>query len=239
MRQISQQRIPKDLIRGIPVDTWPVFRSLLRAHDCAITAASDVWEFAVELSVLYEMVDRTDLRWLIKKDLLIHARETTRSTDKTRRFAHNPSLRFVKQSCFILSDQGVAVARTINVGSRKQQDVQPRWDSCRHELWLGEAMVKKFKVPSRNQETVLAAFDEEDWPPSIFDPLSPHPEISAKRRLHDTIKGLNRNQKTPVMRFHGDGTGEAVLWEVVGDDELVNITASARNGHHSAQHNEI
>jgi len=36
-----------------------------------------------------------------------------------------------------------------------------------------------------------------------------------RRRLHDTIKSLNRNQTKDVLRFKGDGTGEGILWEFV------------------------
>ena len=34
-----------------------------------------------------------------------------------------------------------------------------------------------------------------------------------KRRLHDTIRSLNRNQKEGRLRFKGDGTGEGIVWE--------------------------
>ena len=76
-------------------------------------------------------------------------------------------------------------------------------------------MVKVFKLPSPNQETVLMAFQEEGWPPKIDDPLPPHGDILPKRRLHDTIKSLNRNQKSRRLRFMGDGTGEGVCWELI------------------------
>ena len=46
------------------------------------------------------------------------------------------------------------------------------------------------------------------------DPLPMHPDMLPKRRLHDTIKSLNRNQKTAQIRFMGDGTGEGIRWEL-------------------------
>ena len=55
-----------------------------------------------------------------------------------------------------------------------------------------------------------------DGPPvteRIDDPLPPVPEQDPKRRLHDTIKCLNRNHRRKAIRFHGDGTGEGVCWE--------------------------
>jgi hypothetical protein len=82
--------------------------------------------------------------------------------------------------------------------------------------------VKLFKVPAINQEAVLAAFEEEEWPPRIDDPLSPRGEQNPKRRLHDTITALNRNQKAPLIRFFGDGSGQGVRWEFTGRLEELN-----------------
>lgn len=48
-----------------------------------------------------------------------------------------------------------------------------------------------------NQEMLLAAFQEEDRPCRIDDPLPPQPDQDARRRLSDTIKCLNRKQKIP------------------------------------------
>ena len=91
----------------------------------------------------------------------------------------------------------------------------PEWDGIRHELrYLGE-VVKRFKHRSPNQESVLAAFQEESWPFKIDDPLSPAGEGDPKRRLNDTIKGLNNHQCIQTLRFHGDGTGEGIIWESI------------------------
>src|SRR5205814_465539 len=61
---------------------------------------------------------------------------------------------------------------------------RPIWDRDRQQLRLGKVIVKQFKVPAPNQEAVLAAFEEESWPPRIDDPLPPQPEQDPKRRLH-------------------------------------------------------
>ena len=81
---------------------------------------------------------------------------------------------------------------------------------------LGGLVVKQFKLPAPNQETILAAFEEEDWPPRIDDPLPPKSNLAGKNRLHDTIKCLNRNHRKRLLRFNGDGTGEGVLWAALG-----------------------
>ena len=100
--------------------------------------------------------------------------------------------------------------------------MSPTWDRDRQQLRVGKAIVKEYKVPASNQEAILAAFEEENWPPRIDDPLSPVPDQDPKRRLHDTINSLNRNQKQPLVRFLGDGSGQGVRWE---------FTRAAKNGH--------
>jgi hypothetical protein len=93
----------------------------------------------------------------------------------------------------------------------------PCWDRKRRELRIGGIVVKRFKWPAENQEQVLDAFEEEGWPPRIDDPLLPHPKIDPKRRLHDTLKCLNRKQLNGYDKFRGDGTGKGVLLEINWD----------------------
>ena len=99
-----------------------------------------------------------------------------------------------------------------------QQDV-PVWDPLRREFQVGDRVVKRFRLPSANQETLLMAFQEEGWPPRIDDPLPPRPNQDPKMRLHNAIKGLNRHQKHRLVRFMGDGTGEGVLWELMTPED--------------------
>ena len=87
------------------------------------------------------------------------------------------------------------------------------WNVHRHELTLEGRIVKRFKQHSPNQEAVLTAFQEEDWPCGIFDPLPPLPNQDPKQRMRDTIKNLNRHQVEPLIHFSGDGSGERILWE--------------------------
>jgi hypothetical protein len=93
----------------------------------------------------------------------------------------------------------------------------PRWDSLRRELKVDGQIVKRFRLPAANQESVLAAFEEEGWPPRIYDPLPPRDAQCPKRRLHETIKALNRSRLARIIRFCGDGTGEGILWELSCD----------------------
>jgi hypothetical protein len=94
--------------------------------------------------------------------------------------------------------------------------LKPHWDAARRTLFFGEQIVKQYRAPCPNQEAILNAFQEEDWPPRIDDPLRPLDDHDSKRRLHDAIKSLNRcHIISGLMRFHGDGTGEGVFWEIL------------------------
>jgi hypothetical protein len=90
---------------------------------------------------------------------------------------------------------------------------KPRWDATRRELSLTGLIVKRFRVPARNQETILSVFEEEGWAEHIHDPLPINHDIDAPTRLHDAINRLNRCQINPLVRFHGDGKGTGVFWE--------------------------
>ncbi len=102
--------------------------------------------------------------------------------------------------------------------SRNHPQTMPCWDQERRELRIGEIVVKRFKWPAKNQEQVLDAFQEEGWPTHIDDPLVPDPQICPKRRLHDTLKCLNRKQIVDAIKFRGDGTGQGVLLEINWDE---------------------
>jgi len=91
--------------------------------------------------------------------------------------------------------------------------IAPAWDAERRELRLGLVMVKEFRQPAKNQETILAAFQEENWPPRIDDPLPGGDNRDARERLHNTVNRLNR-QPVRMIRFLLDGTGQGILWEL-------------------------
>ncbi len=121
----------------------------------------------------------------------------------------------------MLTDSGAShVSRWLNAPADDPDDSPnglptPSWDCELQELRVGITIIKQFKVPARNQETILSAFQEEGWPVFIDDPLPQHSEIDPKRRLHDTINSLNRNQKNDLIRFRGNGSGEGIRWELM------------------------
>ena len=73
-------------------------------------------------------------------------------------------------------------------------------------------------MPAVTQEAILAAFQEEGWPPHLDDPLPPVRDGYPKDRLRDAIRHLNANQKKRLIRFRGDGTGQGILWELIDGD---------------------
>jgi hypothetical protein len=179
------------------------------------------------------------LRWLVCKGYVAHAAEITEPSDVTRTFrrVHTTGLKFGRRTCFVLTEAGMAFAAALidcpslfshphaaglqsddsNAGAAADDAVGPRWDRDRQELRVGGVVVKQYKVPAANQERVLAAFEEEGWPVHVDDPLPPSGELDPKRRLHDTINSLNRNQKVSLIRFFGDGSGEGVRWELIAE----------------------
>jgi hypothetical protein len=212
---------------------------LLDASSCAVDVGADVWQFSVEINALLRAgLTTSACRWLIAKGLAKHACETTTNNGDRRVFQPCANLALPKRTCFVITDRGIACANELlrsgakrhageqqrasaiavptvrpAVDNAEPEPTTPTWDSDRQQLRVGRIIVKEFKVPAANQEAILAAFQEEGWVPRIDDPLTPKLNQDSKRRLHDTINSLNRNQKHSLLRFLGDGKGEGVRWE--------------------------
>jgi hypothetical protein len=101
--------------------------------------------------------------------------------------------------------------------SPQRRALLPWWDREQRRLWLGHLLLKEFRQPAPNQTALLEVFQEQGWfGTHIDDPLRPHAgeeEADVKRRLHETVKNLNRGLPPGTIRFCGDGTGEGVVWE--------------------------
>jgi hypothetical protein len=189
-----------------------------------------------------------DLRWMVARGFAAHGQETTGYHDAHRSFRHGSGYFFNNRSCLILTPTGAALAeqvfresvrspqatlsarvtiadKTATLASARQvvyetntPAVKPRWDAIRRELSLAGLIVKRFRVPARNQETILGVFEEEGWTAHIHDPLPVTHDIDAPTRLHDAINRLNGRQINPLLRFHGDGKGTGVFWELSQPD---------------------
>ena len=214
------ESIPRKLIVCLNV--------LSEAFEYATDVNADRWDFAVPIEDLKATgCGETDFRWFVKKKYVEHAREVTALGDRGRHFYPTGDLSFCSETCFVLTDAGFCAAAGMNTqgsyaDSKRQVDVPsttttPKWLSEQRILRLDDAVIKRFKWRAENQETILTAFEEEGWPLRIDDPLPPQPEQDSRRRLSDTIKGLNKKQTNNLIRFHGDGTGEGITWELIGN----------------------
>lgn len=211
----------------------PALATLLESLEYAAQLDRNPWDFAVEIQVLRDNgLSNNDLRWLLCKGWVRHATEATRPEADARSFAPAGPLVLNELCCFVLTPAGEKLVREggaapapfgasaadgSNADDHRPEDVTvPMWDKDRRLLRFRDRLIKQFKVPAPNQEVVLVAFQEEGWAVRIDDPLPMAAAIDPKRRLHDTINSLNRNQRVPLLRFYGDGSGEAVCWEPVG-----------------------
>ena len=92
---------------------------------------------------------------------------------------------------------------------------RPRWDCRRRVLCFGGATVKTFRKHSRNQELLLQAFEEADWPGEIDDPLPWREDVIFEERLRETVKQLQRTVAPGTIRFGVTGSGRRAYWCVV------------------------
>jgi hypothetical protein len=204
---------------------------LLEALDTARDVAHDIWDFALDLAGLRAAgVSDSELRWAVVVGYVDHRMETTRAGEIGRSFRAAANLQLTSKSCFVLTPEGENFARQFHVVPSMQlfpasgpavngrptclrAGTVPHWEAARRRLRIGDVIVKEFKVPAANQELILAAFQELSWPTTIDDPLPPREGLDRKRRLHDTINSLNRNQRLPLLKFRGKGDGQGVVWE--------------------------
>jgi hypothetical protein len=186
----------------------------------------DLWDFASELeSLLSAQISASDVRWAVAMGLIEHRLEKESGAGRrTVRPAND--LRFCHGSCFALAPAGVQLCNRLEGGelrldvphppaepnSRRAPVTAPVWDGERRTLRVGRDIVKVFRVPASNQELILQTFEELGWPRYIDDPLPPAHGLDPKRRLHDAINCLNRNQRKPLIKFRGDGSGQRVGW---------------------------
>jgi hypothetical protein len=215
-----------------PAYLRPALDVLLQSLDYAVELDRDPWDFAVEIGALRRLgLSNSDLRWLLCKGWVHHATELSRPGAGGRSFTSVGQLVLNDLCCFVLTPTGELAIRGAGTAALPLQSPAlvcpnevahsaggaevPLWDKDRRLLRYGDRIVKQFKVPAPNQEIVLVSFQEEDWSVRIDDPLPRVAAIDSKRRLHDTINSLNRNQRSAVIRFSGDGSGEGVRWEVV------------------------
>jgi hypothetical protein len=81
-------------------------------------------------------------------------------------------------------------------------------------LWFRGELVLRFQRPAPVLEMVLKAFQRCRWSSRIADPVHRTFNKASHRRLRAVIQRLNAAQRHQrLLRFGGDGSGEAVCWE--------------------------
>lgn len=84
---------------------------LLQAYTYAQDARADLWDFALEIDVLYQTgITISDLRWLVTKGYAQHGRETSVYGDAHRSFQPSDGLNFSETTCFVLTPSGADFA---------------------------------------------------------------------------------------------------------------------------------
>jgi hypothetical protein len=207
-----------------PADLPPDRRDRLAAAVPLLTGAAadaretgaDPWQFAVTFAELVQAGLRAaDLRWLVAAGLAGHAAELPAVGDR-RKFRPTRSTGVGAASCFLLTPAGARYFETPAPGARPAPPAPvvavPRWDANRRELTFRGLLVKRFRTPADCQESILAAFEEEGWPPRIDDPLSRRAGRDGRQHLHHVVRSLNRNQRGGRIRFGRDGHGQGVCW---------------------------
>lgn len=97
--------------------------TLLEAFEYAEDSESDIWDFAISIQHTDESgVTETDLRWLVKKGYINHAREITAEGDDGRQFRSTGNLTFYRDTNIILTSEGVLAARAVVNGTAVQPD---------------------------------------------------------------------------------------------------------------------
>ena len=74
-------------------------------------------------------------------------------------------------------------------------------------LWLEGERVARINGSAAMLLCILEAFQEENWPEWILDPLSPDPECeqSQPARLRDAVRRMNDALERRTFVFHCDG----------------------------------
>ncbi len=80
---VTQQRQRwETVVANLPRGMKTAIVELAIAHDYACDVECDPWQFAVEISRLMELgLTASDLRWLVEKGYVTHAREVTQPSD--------------------------------------------------------------------------------------------------------------------------------------------------------------
>jgi hypothetical protein len=164
------------------------------------------WKFAVQLENLLDAGSSLNaLRWLSRRNYVLHRPHAR----KIASVAATP-VTFPQGCRFVLTELGL---RQVKRESRHDTSSKPMWDPVRGELSFAGELVKRYRDRWSLQRIVLDAFEEAGWPEQLADPLPRLPStLYVKKRLHDTIKNLNRAHRAVILRFYRTDCGRSVGW---------------------------
>jgi hypothetical protein len=202
---------------------------LFEARDLAAEPADDIWQFAVEISqLLANGVTVNDLRRWLRRGWVEHAEECMPAGTGPQGFRRLKEYAFGPRTCFVLGDTGAdaqadLVGNLIKRGElRAQPDTanghwaKPHWNSSSGVLSFRGMVVKRLSKRATVQRQLLDFCQRNHWKQFLENGIAAIPEgPRRKKRLHDDLAKLNRNQKSPLLRFHGDGSGTSFWWEAV------------------------
>ena len=90
------------------------------------------------------------------------------------------------------------------------EEDRPTWNKDTCELRYAGKLAKKLRPIADSQILILGAFQSQDWPERIENPLL----TDDKQRMRETVRHLNERCKG--IKFRSDGTGEGIRWEPLG-----------------------
>lgn len=109
LSSISANSQTNDVLLSQPIAK--ALAQLLRAYHYSDDCQRSRWDFAVEIKELRGSgISSDELRWLIGKNLLDHAEESSANGQTKRTFASPGGFSLTKRSCFVLTDEGLHFA---------------------------------------------------------------------------------------------------------------------------------
>ena len=213
--------------RPLPMRIQLFLNALREALEYALDLNTSRWEFAVEWDALRRFgVTRSDLRWLSARGLIESGLEASKPECQLRSFQHCQRLVVSRRTCFVLTDAGEELLADGLLANRSRLEdadwptsdsppendsaaALPQWDHDRQELRLGSTVLRQFKLPSADEERVLAAFEERGWPHRIG---SPFPAEGDRQRLIECVVALNWRLRRPLLHFEVSEQDLEVTW---------------------------
>jgi len=116
----------------------------------------------------------------------------------------------------------------------------PSYDLENRQLRLKGKIVKRFMLPSVAEETVLGAFENNQWASQIANPFYSQPNNTDRyEQARLAVAKLNRHQKTEgLMHFSLSSDGEQISWHRVEPQTNVATTFAHIPVHSSPKYND-